>query len=209
MHPCGTMALRSESRLRRSGAGTAWDKRSALFHSFPPSAHFPLMSFWLICLLLTLPSSVHRARSAPPLFFCFACPFLSLQAVMFHLINSFPTLASFNHERCLSKDCAQLIRQHFPFIFSNIIVNLLQIILISINWLKLMWQVMWFFSASWVFPVRRPWIQHWFKYIVCLWGLSIAHNTLRQENASPTRPLVRKLLSGIAPSQSQLKYSCL
>lgn len=45
MHPCGTMALRSESKLRRSGAGTAWDKRAALFHSFSPSIHFPLMSF--------------------------------------------------------------------------------------------------------------------------------------------------------------------
>lgn len=45
MHPCGTMALRSESRLRRSGAGTTWDKRAALFHFFPPSIHLPLMSF--------------------------------------------------------------------------------------------------------------------------------------------------------------------
>lgn len=41
MHPCGTMVLRSESRLRRSGAGTAWHKRAALFHSVPPSNHFP------------------------------------------------------------------------------------------------------------------------------------------------------------------------
>ena len=52
--------LRSGSRLRRSGVGTAWDKRAALFHSLPPSIHVPFDVLWLICLLLALPSSTER-----------------------------------------------------------------------------------------------------------------------------------------------------
>lgn len=41
----GTMTVRSESRIRQSGAGAAWADWAALFHSFLFSTHLPLMSF--------------------------------------------------------------------------------------------------------------------------------------------------------------------
>lgn len=55
-----------QAQAERSGNGMGQTGGTLSF--LPSLSSFPFDVLWLICLLLTLPSSVHRARSAPPLF---------------------------------------------------------------------------------------------------------------------------------------------